>query len=360
MDYIDFQIKENKIICTTCYNNKKIYLPVEEAKIIFRILVKYNYDYQELLINDVKTLRYYGVSKKLLEQIKKNKGKAKKKVNRINKYAGMSLAVSGSLILLLTLNSLGLYKNDKEIMPIEEQENVTNVTIVTEYKTTPNIEEEETIIVPDSIFDFSYENRSSSDKAVLTKSLYTDIITKYSNKYGLPSNLMIAVGTQERGTHSTEVSPGGGFGLFQIQVEGGWNWLGKTVTAYNFETEQMETIVVCQADDGTINVNMLADLDYNIKVACMIMASDLVYCDYDIIAALQTYNSGTSVQDLQKKYGDDWVNHRENLAGDTEYVEHVLSYLSEDDNLLQYKDKDGKEYTVAINNVYNNSFSKTR
>ncbi len=122
----------------------------------------------------------------------------------------------------------------------------------------------------------------------------------------------------------------------------------------------METIVVCQREDGTIDVNMLADLEYNTKVACMITAYDLAYCDYDIIAALQTYNSGTNVMSLKKEYGEDWVNHRENLPGDQEYIEHVLSYIPEDNSLLQYKDPSGKEYVVDVNNVYVNSLNKTR
>lgn len=357
MDYIDFQIIENEIVCTTVYNGKKIKLSIEEAKLFFRILVKNNYNYRELLVNDIKTLRYYGVSQKLFLQVRKNRPKIKKKVNRKNKYVGTTLALSGSLILLLTLNSIGLFCNDKEVVSTNNKE---TFSVMNDDKLSPNMEMEENIIIPDSIFNFEYEDRSSSDKANLAKCLYTDVVTKYSNMYGLPSNLMLAVGTQERGTHSTEVSQGGGFGLFQIQVEGSWNWVGKSVSAYNFETQQMETIVVCQNEDGVIDVNMLADLDYNTKVACMIMASDLVYCDYDIIASLQTYNSGTNVINLKKEYGEDWINHRENLPGDTEYVEHVLSYLSQEDNLLQYKDMNEKEYTVAINNVYANSLNKTR
>ena len=371
MDYIDFQIIENKIVCTPVYNGKKLSLSIEEAKLIFKILVKNNYNYRELLVNDVRTLRYYGVSQKLIEQIRKNRFRTKRKVNRKNKYTGITLALSGSLVLILTLNSLGLFSNnketifnnDKETFTIENDNKSSYNTAENDNKSSYDIEDveiEEEVIVPDSTFYFEYEDRSNNDKAILARELYTDVITRNANIYGLPSNLMLAVGTQERGTHSTEISPDGGFGLFQIQVDGGWNWLGKTVTAYNFETQQMESIVVCQNEDGTIDVNMLADLEYNTKVACMIMSYDLSYCDYDLIAALQTYNSGTGVMSLKKEYGEDWVNHRENLPGDPEYIEHVLSYIPEGDSLLQYKDPSGRGYVIDVNNVYDNTLNKSR
>ena len=360
MDYIDFQIIDDKISCTGVYGNKKAIFSLDEAKIFFRVLSKNNYDYKELMINDVKTVRYYGVSKRLINDIRRNRTNTKRRVNRTNKYAGVTVTIGGALSVLLILNSVGLFSGNKIV-----HSDVTNVEVSSFAKLDYHIEEEtekidDNIVIPDSVFEFEYEDRSNSDKAVLARELYTDVVTRNANTYGLPSNLMLATGTQERGTHSTEVSSGGGFGLFQIQVENGWNWVGKSITAYNYDLGQMETIVVCQREDGTIDVNMLADLEYNTKVACMITAYDLAYCDYDIIAALQTYNSGTNVMSLKKEYGDDWVNHRENLPGDPEYIEHVLSYIPEDNSLLQYKDPSGKEYVVDVNNVYVNSLNKTR
>ena len=103
--------------------------------------------------------------------------------------------------------------------------------------------------------------------------------------------------------------------------------------------------------------NMLLDLEYNIKVASMIMAYDLAYCDYDIIAALQTYNSGTKVSVLKDEYGNNWTEYRDSLAGDKEYIEHVLSFLPKEDRVLEYKDANGKEYSLQINNTYVSEFA---
>ena len=361
MDYVDFQIINDEIVCTGVYGGKKVKLSSENTKNCFKVLSENNYEYNELVIHGIKTVRFYNVSKSFIDSIKNNKKKLPRKVKRVNKYAGIKSIVSGTLSLILVLNSLGLYsenKSDKKLSKLNNSvvlDQSDKISIIE----SPYVVEEKNIIL-DGIFDFRYEDRSNSDKAILTRNLYNAVVTKYSNMYGLPSNLMLAVGTQERGTHSTKASPGGGFGLFQIQVENGWNWVGKSITAYNFELGQLETIVVCQKEDGSIDVNMLADLEYNTKVACMIMAYDLAYCDYDIIAALQTYNSGTGVVSLKEKYGDDWVNYRENLPGDSEYIEHVLSYILEDDSLLKYKDLNGKDYFVDINNVYASSLNKTR
>lgn len=370
MDYIDFQLVDDEIVCISSYGGKKIKLSSDNTRRFFKILSENNYKYKELVIHGTKTVRYYDVSQKIIDSVQRNKRNINnKKVQRVNKYAGAKVAISGALSLVLILNSLGLYNNKLN----EKKENLSDKTSIgisdsidklkVPMKFTMPVNENtslEEVVEPDYVFDFEFEDRSDTETANITRSLYTDVITKYSNMYGLPPSMMIAVATQERVTHSTEISPGGGFGLFQVQVEGGWNWLGKSLSAYNFETGEIETIVVCQREDGTIDMNMLADLDYNVKVGCMIMAYDLNYCNYDLIAALQTYNSGAGVSSLKKEYGEDWLNHRDGLPGGSQYVEYVLSYIKEEDSLLKYKDPNGEEYIVDINNVYEATVNKTR
>lgn len=355
MGWIDFQLINDQIVCIYNYKNKKYKFSENYAKRLFRYLVEKNSAYEEITVEGVRTIRFNNIKEEIIATLKNNKKNCAKKVKRINKYAGPIIAAGSLLSILLILNSMGLLDFKNKYNEVEK-----DVYSTVKSSSNLNSDLEQNIIVPDKIFEFSYEDRSDSDRANLARSLYTDVVDKYSQMYGLPSQLMLAIGTQERGTHSTEVSPGGGFGLFQIQVENGWNWVGKEVRAYNFETNSYETITVCQQDNGTIDVNMLADLEYNTKVACMIMSYDLAYCNYDLIAAIQTYNSGTGVMSLKNEYGDDWVNYRGVLPGDPEYLEHVLSYIPEDDSLLEYSDSSGKEYTVDINNAYVNYANKTR
>jgi len=244
-------------------------------------------------------------------------------------------------------------KNVEEniVFPEEEQEVSVMSTPNYEY----NFEEDNinNVIIPDVVFDFKFEDRSSSDKAKNTKELYYDLIKKYSDIYGLPTNLMVAMATQECGVHKKEISSGGGFGLFQIQVNGGWSWEKKTISVYNFEKEEDEKIVVCEVSPGVTDVNMLADLEYNIKIGCAIFAYNLRDCNYDIIQAIQTYNSGTEVRIIKNSYGEDWINHRDTLLGDPKYLEHVLSFIDPSDNILEYKDDKNNVYYVQVNNLNN-------
>ncbi len=92
---------------------------------------------------------------------------------------------------------------------------------------------------------------------------------------------MIAIATQENGSHDDNVYNIGGTGLCQIENS---IWDNKELTAYNFNTGNYETITV----DG----ERLGELEYNIKVACMILSFYMNYQKYNIMLGLQTYNMG--------------------------------------------------------------------
>lgn len=371
-DCVDFQIVEDKMRCYITYNGKKRILSSNYVKPLFKVLSENKYPFKEILVNGIETLRYYDVEKNLFKELVNNSRVINKKVKRVNKYANKSIEVKPLLFAFLLCSSIIGYsvinKNNISDLKVDDHEIINDLELanndINEIIDSGKIEITNNELIGKSIltdilelnnvFTFDYEDRSQCEKASTTRELYSDVITKYANMYGLPSNLMIAIATQESGIHRTEVSPGGGAGLFQIQVENGWGWLGKNIKAYNFETNQMEEITI-GGEFG--DKNMLLDLEYNIKVASMIMAYDLAYCDYDIIAALQTYNSGTKVSVLKDEYGNNWTEYRDSLAGDKEYIEHVLSFLPKEDRVLEYKDANGKEYSLQINNTYVSEFA---
>lgn len=68
----------------------------------------------------------------------------------------------------------------------------------------------------------------------------------------------MAIATQEKGIHSTEIDPGGGVGLMQMQYA---VWVNQDVKAYNFDTSSWETFHVTDSN--------IRELDTNIKIACM-------------------------------------------------------------------------------------------
>jgi len=373
MDYVEYKITKNdELICKYVFEDRIIPLSKEESKKLYYLLKRNNIKPEPIASNEGSIIRCYGIRKYVDEVFMPNRQR-KRKVERKNLIKKQVIQIgSGVLALTLFITSLGCYvkinKNKKiEELPIknitiqsnpEFQDNhiltYNQAEIKIEEPTPIEILNNETFIekYADYTFDFEFDDRSQDEKAINTKNLYHDTIKKYSDMYGVPVNLMIAIATQERGVHSQTVDKGGGFGLFQIQAEGSWNWLNKKVSAYNFETKQNETLTVCLDQNGKINKNMLGNLEYNTKIACMLMASNLKMCNNDIITALQTYNSGTQVLKLKEKYGEDWVNHRDNLPGDPLYIEHVLSYINTEDNFLEYKDKNNN-YVVEINNLYN-------
>ena len=178
---------------------------------------------------------------------------------------------------------------------------------------------------------------SDSEKLEYVKEHYGDIIDKYANTYGLDSNLITAIATQERGKHSDVVDSGGAIGLMQIQV-GVWD--GHYVTAYNYDTGKEETV--------EISLEKLKDVNFNIKIGCMIFQSYLKEMDDNVIAAIQSYNMGTgSVKKIIVTYAtasgktydaiisnpDDtgWLDYRtSSFPGDPDYVENVSRYYSSD------------------------------
>ena len=370
MNYIEFRVtRDNDVHFKFVCPNKKINLPKNKANIIYDLLDKNNYNPRVKITDNEKIIRFYDVDKNIEREIIKQRKNIGKKVKRTNKFAPVKIMLSATLVLSLYLNSHDILVFGKHEPIVDEQPKYSFAIEETpsyshtkeENNITPDnkVTINSTVITPDNYFDFEYENRSQTEKSKITRQRYYEIIEKYADMYGLPTNLMVAVATQEQGTHSMKISTGGGFGLFQIQAEGGWHWVGRELTAYNFDTGQNETITVCQDNNGLIDKNMLADLKYNVKVACMVMSSTLKTCNNDMILALQTYNSGTETLNLKEKYGEDWVNHRGNLPGDPLYIEHVLSYIEQEDNVLIYTDQNNNTHTIEVNNVNANTFSKS-
>ena len=224
-----------------------------------------------------------------------------------------------------------------------------------------DLNEEATSKVSDNlnIVSISYDDRTGSSKAINTENNYKRVIDKYSKIYGLDPKLMLALATQERGIHSTNLDSGGAIGLMQIQKN---VWANHKLKAYNFQTKQYETIIVNPTD--------LSNLDYNVKLGCMIFQENLRNMNYNPLLALQSYNMGygnmnrilanycldskkTKEQVLNNINDTDWMGCRNLInVGDQKYVEHVLSYCGNNAKIINIK-PDGTEIGININNKDN-------
>lgn len=266
------------------------------------------------------------------------------------------------------------YKND---LIIEEDSNLDENNILEnndeEIVATPvpmETEPEEEITIEDNnsyeedypVLAISAEDWIDTDKYFIAKAYYMDALTKYCNTYGLDPMLVMAIGTHERGIHSDTIDAGGGLGLFQIQVEGGWNWLGRSITAYNFDTGEYESVVV--------SLEKAQDVFGNMQLGCMMLQDLLRTYNYNVAEAVMAYNYGTTNVDKVLNYcsndtgftrGElnqidnlEWLKYRNIIGGgDPNYLENVFKYIP-NDTVLKFKKPDGSECFVRYENVNKN------
>lgn len=228
-------------------------------------------------------------------------------------------------------------------------------------------------IEPDYILSLDTIDQTDSEKFHITESYYRDFITNIANEYGLSGDFMLAVGCHENLIHKETVSTGGGLGLYQIQVEGSWNWLGKTVSGYNFKTEKWDKITI-NIDEETGNYNV-SDLEINTRVACMIMQQALINQNYDIAKGTTEYNYGNnninivintwcessqiSNEERNNPQNLDWLDYRTIIkGGDSNYLENVFKYIP-NDKVLIFTKPNYETVIVKFNNLnFNNTIKQ--
>ena len=209
-------------------------------------------------------------------------------------------------------------------------------------------------------FNFSYEDRSNEEN-IINAHRYEDLFETYANIYGLDKNLLMAIAAQEScGEHYESLDDGPAEGIMQVEKD---VHIGSTVTAYNFETGEMDTI--------PITAENLQDLETNIQIGTMLLRNCLEDNNYNIPLALQTYNFGPgNMQEVLSacSYLDgidentlrtnpdttNWLNYREFLnTGDPLYVEHVFSFLP-NDTTISIQDRNYNDIDITIHNDYQN------
>lgn len=87
------------------------------------------------------------------------------------------------------------------LLGVEEAENKepTNGELLAQL-----VEEKDTIY---QNFNIDFSDRTSDEKAVNAKENYYELVGKYAKTYGIDKDLIMAIATQEKGVHSTEIDP---------------------------------------------------------------------------------------------------------------------------------------------------------
>lgn len=329
-----------------------------------------NYNY--IFTNDKYKDLFIPICKNAMESLNNTTPSKSKKVTRKNKYATKKIIASALVSFMLvgvSYNNLStsFSFNTDSLTPVTEVTTDLEVKNIVQDNDTQNIEDtvpevflENTAVVNENTIFLDYDDRSFSETAEVTSSNYKDIIEKYATMYGLDTNLVLAIATQERGIHSDVMDPGGATGLMQIQNS---VWNGASLNAYNFNEKKWDEIVV--------NENDLSDLNYNVKIGCMILQDYLNHMNYNIPAAVQSYNMGYNcVNSLISQYCSDegkelnevlkdqtdigWLDYRNSVPfGDQNYLEHVLSYCGNGYNIV-VKNPNNEEFSITVSgNVKN-------
>lgn len=204
----------------------------------------------------------------------------------------------------------------------------------------------------------TFTSNTDSDKFINATNNYGDTIKKYAIKYGLDPHLILAICTQERGIHSTNIDDGGGLGLMQIQ------------TSIHHDGEEISTTTFSNgmANDSTFTFyqDKYKTVDGNIEAGCALFRSYLNDFNGNIIAAIYAYNCGNNkVQKAITTYAasknlsyDDVINNindygwSESLYNDDlDYLKLVMEYYNSDS--LSYYMVKNDEITKMEYNIYN-------
>lgn len=244
-----------------------------------------------------------------------------------------------------TTNSLYTEETNESIITLEKDKTITTEEIDSS-----------------DITYFNYEYDDIDDKESLENAKdYMDIFKKYEKIYGIDANLLCAIGAQESsGIHREYSVNGYATGLMGIENI----WDGASLTVFNFETNEEETII--------IDYSKIGDIDYNIKISaaifqdcfCHTVKNDLNSIDESELLALaiQKYNMGPGNISKLFKISNDWINNREMItAGDSKYFEHILSRL-DNGTIIEIKvpNNETNDTTVYITEINNIALEKQR
>ena len=360
------------------------------------ILIKFSKGHKEFLNKDEKPLEDWRVDDDediflRDEEDEENERLEKGKVSRKNLFKKTIAIVTGATLITMSAfilkekldnndNVDSLSPKEEVVMTspiVEEEQAVASDKPIIEVTPTPMVTPTPTPVTTPQVNDSSQKegfnegkingifrldtgNERETEKYINVVNTYGDEINKYAKMYGLDPELVLAIGTLERGVHSTEVDYDGGLGLFQIQVAGPWSWSGETVRAYNFETHEYDRFVIYE--------DSVRDISSNIQVACMILQSELVSANYNVAEAVTAYNYGRTNMDKVlricsantgipfgelRQLGNTscWLGYRDCISGgDPTYLEDVFKYV-EPNTILSFTKPDGEVVRIAYMNT---------
>lgn len=243
----------------------------------------------------------------------------------------------------------------ENIMIPEDDVEVLDTTPTLDVPTEDSVEQEEAVTstyTDKAELNLEYESRAYTDRNLLVRNNEEAMaaIKKYANKYMIDENLVMAIASQERGTHSQTMDDGGGLGIMQVQV------------AVHPDGSAFSTVI---NDNGNIKKsqfvyhhNEYITLDGNIEAGCALLQYYLNYFNGNMAMAVYAYNSGQgpvnnaivayasetglSYESIMANKSDlDWTKYLDREY----YLPAVLSWLDTDNLTMSYAHDDIVETT---------------
>ena len=246
--------------------------------------------------------------------------------------------------------------HDYENITIPEDDvEVLDTTPTLDVPTEDSVEQQEAVTstyTDKAELNLEYESRAYTDRNLLVRNNEEAMaaIKKYANKYMIDENLVMAIASQERGTHSQTMDDDGGLGIMQVQV------------AVHPDGSAFSTVI---NDNGNIKKsqfvyhhNEYITLDGNIEAGCALLQYYLNYFNGNMAMAVYAYNSGQgpvnnaivayasetglSYESIMANKSDlDWTKYLDREY----YLPAVLSWLDTDNLTMSYAHDDIVETT---------------
>lgn len=243
----------------------------------------------------------------------------------------------------------------ENIMIPEDDVEVLDTTPTLDVPTEDSVEQQEAVTstyTDKAELNLEYESRAYTDRNLLVRNNEEAMVAikKYANKYMIDENLVMAIASQERGTHSQTMDDGGGLGIMQVQV------------AVHPDGSAFSTVI---NDNGNIKKsqfvyhhNEYITLDGNIEAGCALLQYYLNYFNGNMAMAVYAYNSGQgpvnnaivayasetglSYESIMANKSDlDWTKYLDREY----YLPAVLSWLDTDNLTMSYAHDDIVETT---------------
>lgn len=376
MNYNDYYIKE---VINEHGRISAIYIIRNSDGAKFKINDKKNLRVFEVILKNfkpnaygaTKNIRIYEQTREILDKYFKQESRqdTKKVANGITKKIRLALFGTASILILynVKLDTVSPYNNkvvtikknnSKKVKHALKNNEKLEKKATTEAKKTSFDREDN-----DKVIDFNFYCDSRVDFGDLAKTRrYKNIFNTYGNIYGIDPNLLIAQATQESGGDISVNFNQPDIGIMQIE----WKvWIGDKISAHNYKTGKVDTVKITKDN--------LCDLDSHIKIATMILQSNINATyefgyklkkipETDILAySLQRYNmgAGTMIKLLnkEKETGKDWKSNRsvdpQENGGDPEYFENVMKNLDNNSTVWFNSCFKGKveKHFVRVNNI---------